>query len=401
MAKRIISGALFILLFLPALYFAYDRIDLIQNSTLHSATIGSCTYKNFSKSGTSGYRSRYTPVAFTDNRVRVTGTWYGSKKQCEKRLYREVLVFVHNEDRDKSRINSFIQLWLLPASAVLIPLLLLLGMAGKHTRGITIRVAQVIVGITAVAVVAIVWKDFYSAPKTSLVTDGSVASGSNELSTNVLHQCIAESIRKENVVDKTEIRKLNCQGSGITDLSNLEGLNSLEALYLQNNKLTSISSLPYLPNLTQLSIAANEIESLSGIGNAPNLEELQANKVNVSNIIGLEKLSKLRIVAFMFSEITDLSPLSQLQELEEVVFNYNNISTISALSNKPKLKKVHMYYNNISDISPLFDNRKLEILALIDKQNRIPCNQINYVREHNSIKMYEGWEEKCTGANEP
>lgn len=104
---------------LPVLWFSYDRISLIINSEYQSAKIISCDYSSQRKAkrrdmGKSA-STVYKPIAITKNGIQVVGSlkWH-SRKWCERRVGKEVSVFIHNKQSSKNSINSFFQLWLYP-----------------------------------------------------------------------------------------------------------------------------------------------------------------------------------------------------------------------------------------------------------------------------------------------
>ena len=393
-ALKAVALALVVLL---AGFIVEDDVRLLANSTLEPAVIGGCTYKHVRRVKRRTTTTVYASVAYTRSGVEARGHFiHPSRARCEKRIYRDVSVFVHDFDKSRNRINGFFDFWIPLAFVGVGLMLLLLWLLYRVTRN---RVFQFMATVFAVAVpvgVAVAyWHDFESTPKSALQQAGDTTDSASGFSANVLEQCIQSTIREGGYQHKSDVYKLSCQDMGITDLSALAGLNGLEKLYLQGNKLRTLDSLPMLPSLRVLSIASNKTESLVGIENAPNLRELQSNMNKVSSIDELGVLEQLETVAFMYSNISDLAPLAALKHLKAVNFNYNNISDISPLAGNAALSEVNMFSNAITDISPLYNSEGLSSLALVGSKNRIPCAQVEHLLGKRSVKIHESWRRHC------
>merc|ERR1711872_166962 len=61
------------------------------------------------------------------------------------------------------------------------------------------------------------------------------------------------------------VKKLNCWGADLTDVSVVRKLQGLEVLSLSLNKLTSLSDFQHCKNLQELYVKKNQISSLSEI----------------------------------------------------------------------------------------------------------------------------------------
>ena len=378
-------------------FIVKDDVKLLVNSTLEPAVIGGCTYKHVKRVKNRSTRTTYASVAYTRSGVEARGQFiHPSRARCEKRIYRDVSVFVHDFDESRNRINSFFDFWIPLAIVGVAFVLLLLFLLYWVTKNRVFQLMATVFGVAVpVGVAATYWHDFESTPKSALQRAGDTTDSASGFSANILEQCIESTIREGGYQHKSDVPKLSCQDMGITDLSALDGLNGLEKLYLQGNKLRTLDSLPMLPSLRVLSIASNKTESLIGIENAPNLRELQSNKNKVSSIDELEVLKQLETVAFMYSDISDLTPLATLKHLKAVNFNYNNISDISPLAGNAALSEVNMFSNAITDISPLYDSEGLSSLALIGSKNRIPCAQVEHLLGKRSVKIHESWRKHC------
>lgn len=211
--------------------------------------------------------------------------------------------------------------------------------------------------------------------------------------------CVSYAMKKKELTDLSQLKKLSCQKKGITSLEGLEQLTGLEELYLQGNDLTSLESMGYIPALRKISVASNkQMTTLKGLERAENLEELQANlSSELSDISAIAQLTELRIVAAMQDNISDISALAQLSKLEEVILNYNHISDISALAGKPELKRLQIYSNPVSSVEPLLGNASMQLVGIGGKeqQKRHLCEDMSRLKSRLSAEAVIYGPEVC------
>jgi Leucine-rich repeat (LRR) protein len=92
-------------------------------------------------------------------------------------------------------------------------------------------------------------------------------------------------------------RILDLSGIGLTDISEIKGLESLtnlKELVLSQNQITELKGLNQLKNLQKLNLKGNQIKEIKGLENLTNLEILSLNGNQIEEIKGLEQLIKLR-----------------------------------------------------------------------------------------------------------
>ena len=111
----LIGGLLVLAMLSPIPLFAwlaYDRLEVLNSGSVQEAVIERCYSKRRSGSGSS---TTFGPVAVTKNGLPVKGDFRWARRSwCESDIGDTVSVLVHQQNRDRSKIYSFTQFWLLP-----------------------------------------------------------------------------------------------------------------------------------------------------------------------------------------------------------------------------------------------------------------------------------------------
>ena len=121
-------------------------------------------------------------------------------------------------------------------------------------------------------------------------------------------------------------------GKPVMDISCLQELTNLKALYLSGNSLRDLSRLQDLDALVTLDLRGCTLESLDGIQNIPNLTSL-----NLANVKGLDsedyhvlaEMKHLKSLDLKNTGVADLSFLQGMEALEELDFSGNPIEDYS------------------------------------------------------------------------
>lgn len=155
---------------------------------------------------------------------------------------------------------------------------------------------------------------------------------------------------------------LDLSNCDLTNCSGLEGLSSLEELWMgekftsyspdrtaNGNQLEDISPLSSLITLEVLILDANRINNLDALSNLINLEELYLIQNCITDITGIQDLINLRILVLSTNEIEDISPLQNLVNLTWLELGLNKIQNIDVLENLTNLYMLGLDNNNISD----------------------------------------------------
>ena len=96
-----------------AVWFVYDRADVLLTTTTETATIERCHVIR-TKKGTN-YSSSWAPVAVTADGTKIKGSFgWKNKETCTSDIGETTSVFVHASDKDNNRINRFFQFWFYP-----------------------------------------------------------------------------------------------------------------------------------------------------------------------------------------------------------------------------------------------------------------------------------------------
>lgn len=210
----------------------------------------------------------------------------------------------------------------------------------------------------------------------------------------------------------TGLTELYIAGTGITDISFINGMNNLEVLDVSNNhiksykpldgktalkeldltnninvsdgmfpqglnnlEILSISDGRFLPQITYCSklrhLDAGDASDEGGVGFSllPNLEYLNIGMVTEDSVKAIGRLSGLKELYLYLSEGADsnacfeeLCNLTQLRKLHFGMFmEFNDLSGISRLVN---LEEFELRYSQINDISGLSNLKKLKYLDL-------------------------------------
>ena len=122
-------------------------------------------------------------------------------------------------------------------------------------------------------------------------------------------------------------------GKPVTDLSCLQELTNLTALYLSGNSPRDLSRLRDLDDLETLDLRGCTLESLDGIQNIPNLTSL-----NLANVKGLTQ--------------EDYQVLAEMKQLKSLDLKNTGVMDLSFLHGMDALEELDLSGNPIEDYSP-------------------------------------------------
>ena len=355
-------------------FLAKDRIEVFTNASPYAATVVDCDwnrYRRVSSGGGSTLSNSYAPIAVSEEGFRAIGRLKLSKRSiCEGMLGKQVTIWVNPEEPEKSRINSFLQLWLNP---FIFLGFVAFGVASLLQRGkvaVGIMIGFILFGSAAAAAELRLFGDDSAQPVLPTVN-----------AEKALQVCIDQAMRDENVQTAEAVKNLTCSKRSINDLTPLTPLTSLEILDLSGNEIISLAPLRALSQLRVLTLDGNKsLSSLEGLQGLTRLETLEVHCAGLVQIEAVSNLRELRHLDVSCNKLSNILPILNLERLETFKIGDNSgISDIRPVVNKPHLEVITMYHTPISDISPLFGNDKLR-RANIGSAGNVPCEQIRALR---------------------
>jgi hypothetical protein len=156
-----------------------------------------------------------------------------------------------------------------------------------------------------------------------------------------------------------QIWGLNLSQNNITDISSLAGLPGLRQLSIGQNPITDLSALVWTTSLQQLFMFGTLVTDYSPLYNLEHLDDIHLASNSLTDISFMSNLTHLRICKLNSNSITSLTPLAGLTTLEGLDLMYNQITDLTPLSGLTNLATLNLDYNSITDIQPLVDNTGL------------------------------------------
>ncbi len=149
----------------------------------------------------------------------------------------------------------------------------------------------------------------------------------------------------------------------------------LKKLNLENKGISQIEGLQYFRGLTELILNKNNIKDITSLGSLTELTKLEFRNNKVKDVSVLKHLTKLTWLLVSENQITDISPIKELSGMSALDISYNQINDISCLSNLKKLEYFYLLDNPLSDISVLKGYKNLKKIYVVDSKNPDKLNQ--------------------------
>jgi internalin A len=159
----------------------------------------------------------------------------------------------------------------------------------------------------------------------------------------------------------TQLRTLNITGNaGLTTLAGIAPLTSLKILLASGCQIGDISALSTCINLQQLNLSANHnINIITALSGLTGLQQLDLSVNPVQDITNLSGLTDMRVLNLSNTQISNIGALSGMIMMTSLNLSSNSITDITALQYLVDLSgsaALDLSYNNISDISALVLN---------------------------------------------
>lgn len=204
------------------------------------------------------------------------------------------------------------------------------------------------------------------------------------------------------------ITTLSAQNKGIVNLTGIEELTGLTALYLSTNAITDISTVNWsaFPLLEALTLDGNKIADISGVDwtGLSNLKTLLITGNGLTNInCNWAPLTALERINFETNNIADISQVNWtgLSSLQTLMFNFNPITDISGVDwtglsalqalefRGCQLTKADSNYTPLGNLKRIeFTFNKITSLATVDWTGLVSLNALNM--SMNEIETLEG-----------
>ncbi|MBY0501284.1 MAG: hypothetical protein K2P93_04710 [Alphaproteobacteria bacterium] len=146
---------------------------------------------------------------------------------------------------------------------------------------------------------------------------------------------------------------LDLSGTGVTDVSPLSGLRSLEELLLDFTGVIDLSFISELRRLTRLRLSGTGVTDISSLSTLVALEDLYLDGTAITDISPLAKLLELRDLDLSRTGVKDVSPLSKLSALENLDLSDTSVTDVSPLSQLLALKNLHLNGTGVTEVLPL------------------------------------------------
>jgi hypothetical protein len=157
---------------------------------------------------------------------------------------------------------------------------------------------------------------------------------------------------------------LNCENTGIANITGLEAFTGLTQLYLALCQISDVSPLGALPSLTSLDLYSNQISTVSPLGTLTNLTYLDLSGNQVSNVSTLGTLTNLAYLDLSDNQVSNVSTLGTLTNLNILSLAVNQVSSVSPLGTLTNLTYLELAVNQVGDVSPLGALTNLTYLSL-------------------------------------
>ena len=178
----------------------------------------------------------------------------------------------------------------------------------------------------------------------------------------------------------TGLTILTLKNNQITDPAPLGTLSSLVKLDLAGNQLTSIDALGSLPgSFIELDVSSTGITSLTALNQLTTLQflSLSTNGITDTDLLPVANLPALIRIDVADNALTTLTPLAGLANLDTVNAGNNQISDISALGGLSNLQNIDLHLNLVTDLSALVANTGFSAGDTLNVNDNPLCDTYN------------------------
>lgn len=194
----------------------------------------------------------------------------------------------------------------------------------------------------------------------------------------------------------TWLTQLYMSGCGLSSVSFLEELNSLQVLDLSDNSLGSVAALAGMTDLRALNLADNVLDSIEDLAALTNLQELILSGNLLTDITPLRRLTALQVLDISDNSITSLEILFALSKLTDLDASGNELYSVEDLSVCTSLVTLDLSDNHLYSIEDLKNLTTLQELILdYNSLTSLPdfnddCALVYISAEHNRLVNVSG-----------
>ncbi len=173
---------------------------------------------------------------------------------------------------------------------------------------------------------------------------------------------------QEVLASLTQLEKLECENTGLAELTSLQNLENLKSLKISKNPVTDLTPLQNLKNLEELYVNDARITDLTPLAGSSNLTRLKIENNAVTSLTGLENAENLSELYAGGNQITDLIPLSGCSKLWKLEVADNQLTTLAGLENSTGIVNFDGSRNNLTDAAALAGNTEMSELTIAHNQ---------------------------------
>ncbi|RLC22847.1 MAG: hypothetical protein DRH21_07845 [Deltaproteobacteria bacterium] len=137
------------------------------------------------------------------------------------------------------------------------------------------------------------------------------------------------------------LKELNCGYTLVTDMTPIAGLVNLEIVECEGIKITDLDFSEELINLKRLNCGKTKIHGVDQLANLNSLEHLDVSGTSISDLSPLDSLESLLYLNCENSEITSLESINKIPNIQILRISNTEVNSLKELTNVEGLKKIY------------------------------------------------------------
>ncbi|MGQ0501832.1 MAG: NACHT domain-containing protein [Panacagrimonas sp.] len=160
------------------------------------------------------------------------------------------------------------------------------------------------------------------------------------------------------------LQSLDLTETPVTDLTPLAGMASLQSLNLTETPVTDLSPLAGMASLQSLKLWGTPVTDLSPLVGMTSLQSLKLWGTPVTDLSPLAGMASLQTLVLWDTPVKDFSPLAAMTSLQSLDLSWTPVSDLSPLAGITSLRSLDLSWTPVSDLSPLAGITSLQSLIL-------------------------------------